>query len=770
MAKDEQKQPKMEKTEQTLPENPKPQQAEPRKEKSVQSADNPGNNSGASSGESFLDTIYSKITDVIGGDNANQYFCMSLPGTIINPDDYSYEGSEKPPHVKANESKLVNKMFDACFISSSDNGRNLQSQYKTALNMLSPKLNRNLFEMKIRLREVLMTPYQYDFGDGSNDKMTLEQVFYRLYNDYVTAKAEWNQMQANKKAELKRVIIDPNERRDAYLEWYGMVAETENVKLEEKLGKVLNVFSPGDMNIINAILNCGVGSEIESARSILDMVEELNPDGGYVYPVNLNPSNWFKLLDSSFTGVDLLESPAALSQRMKNLQMQQRSIMLNINRLTSAIPNDSEIKELRETYTQCENNFQQLASECVQKNMRATADTVKTILSLCVPNEKDTTKLIAPEKNDIERIVYSDSDENTGSANEQRDVGELISYIVDRGAECFNQQNKAVEAAGNCADAALRWCESHNRMQLKKLLEPLKVQLEDINEEISELKEKIAIARSVHSNEKSGNIGDIMPNKETEGFTQILIQSTMASASSKSSRESSASNSNTGVSFFFGGYSKKTSHSETVDEQSGSESEIDIQIGMNIAKVQIEREWFNPGIFLLTEDMYNFSSSKISPDNTASFTDSDIEEIKKRFDEMNTCIFPSYPVAFVVAKDVTIRFSSKSSMSSSFAQSVEDRASKGGGFFIFSSSSSSSSSSGSSMAVASSTANSVTVRFTAPQILGYYMQATPADKSMHINSTAGNDMSVIGFISKFKEMIDAYNQNVRNNAVDVTTG
>lgn len=101
-------------------------------------------------------------------------------------------------------------------------------------------------------------------------------------------------------------------------------------------------------------------------------------------------------------------------------------------------------------------------------------------------------------------------------------------------------------------------------------------------------------------------------------------------------------------------------------------------------------------------------------------------------------------------------------MSSSFAQSVEDHASRGGGFLIFSGSSSSSSSSEQSSAAASSSANSVTIRFTAPQILGYYMQATPADKSTHINSSSGadNEMSIIRFVSQFKEMLEDYNKTV----------
>lgn len=132
------------------------------------------------------------------------------------------------------------------------------------------------------------------------------------------------------------------------MEWYGAVAESERVHLEEKRGRVLSVFSPDDMNIINAILNCGVGGEIEQARSTLDMVEELSPDGGYIYPVSLYPDNRFELLESSFTGMDLLESPAALSQKLRTLQLQRKNVLSQIGRLASTIPSDEKMKSTKE--------------------------------------------------------------------------------------------------------------------------------------------------------------------------------------------------------------------------------------------------------------------------------------------------------------------------------------------------------------------------------------------------------------------------------------
>lgn len=713
---------------------------------------------GDADNQSFLDIIYNKITDVIGGDNPNQYFCLTLPGTLLNPKDYKYDtgSGEKPAHVKANESKLVNKLFDASFITASDNGRLLPNQYKTALSMLSPKLNRDLFEMKVRLRKVLMTPYHYDFGDGSDENMTLEQVFFRLYGDYVNAKAQWNQKQADKKAELKRTILDPNERMDAYLEWYGLVAEAESVLLEEKLGCVLNVFSPSDMNIINAILNCGVGGELESARNVLDMVQELNPDGGYVFPVNLYPSNWCELLDPSFTGVDLLESPAALSQRMHLLEMQRNNIMLNIKKLTSAIPDDSVVKELKDAYTEAEGAFQDLVKECVDSNINATADLAKSIIALCKKDDSDNVQV--PDETEIKRIAGKDS------SGKDLQVDKLIEIIQKHALKCYDSQHKAVAAAEKTTAAALEWCEANNKLQLRTLLDPLNTQLDEVNSEIAELTDKITLSRAVMTDDSNKSNADVMPNKATDGFTQVLIQSTMASVKHQSSKDSESSSSSWGVSFFLGGYSSNKSHQKAVETTMDSESSMSIQIGMNIAKVQIERLWFDPGVFLLTNNMYNFSANKISPeDDSTSFANPDPTLVRERFKQMNECIFPSYPVSFVIAKDVTIRFTSESSMSSSFAQSIEDHASQGGGFLIFSGNSSSASSSSQSAAVANSNANSITVRFTAPQVLGYYMQATPADKSTHINDTKDRDseMSIIRFVSQFKEMIDDYNKTVQ---------
>lgn len=692
---------------------------------------------------------------------------MGLPGTLIDPDEYSYniENHEpKPAHVKANESKLANKLFDACLMTASDNGRHLYSQYRTALNMLMPKMNGKLFEAKTKLRKALMTPYPYNFEDGSTDILTLEQVFYKLYGEYVEAKQIWSAQKLSKKTELAEKYPEATsesyiKRQDEYLDWYGNIAETQELTVKEKLGKVLNVFSPGDMEIINSILDSGVGRELSEARSVLENTEELDPDGGTIFPVTLYPQDWFKLLDTSFTPVDLLESPTALSQQLHILEMQRSNINLNVNKLLQALPDEGKIKELKDSYKNCQETFDNNFKDYIENNTKFTMDMFRTAIDIIGAS---------PTKSEKAEDSIPVSTQKRIFGVESGELEDVIDKLSKGMTDCLEAQDKLTRAAEAATDSALEWCKNNNKLQLHALLEPLKQQQDDINAEIAALKEKISLAFIVNPDEaeQDGQAekscdSSVAPNKVPDRFTQIIISKKLSSANTASSMSSSASQSHFGVSFLFGGYSSNKSHQQSINNEFNESSDVEVQIGMSVAKVQIEREWFNPGIFLLTADMYNTSSQKISPVETGT------DDIQKRFTSMNECVFPCYPTAFVVAKDVTIKFSSQSAISSSFAQSIEDHSASGGGFFIFGGSSASSSSSAQSNSTATSTAHSVTVRFTTPQIIGYYLETVPPDKSSHISSavTRSDDdfISVFEFIEKFKEMLDeqmSYNKQM----------
>lgn len=112
---------------------------------------------------------------------------------------------------------------------------------------------------------------------------------------------------------------------------YQTIAEGFLEALNEQYSKILAVFSPNDMKIIEGILDSGSGAELEEARETLQNVRKSNPNGGYIYPVTFTPENWFELLDNSFTWIDLLDSPEAPSQKMCLLSNQRLTLVAQAN-------------------------------------------------------------------------------------------------------------------------------------------------------------------------------------------------------------------------------------------------------------------------------------------------------------------------------------------------------------------------------------------------------------------------------------------------------
>lgn len=698
--------------------------------------------------ESFSDILYREITSVIGPDNSDQFFCMSLPGTIIEPNQYKYdvENNEvKPSFVEANESKLVNKLFDACKMSSGDNGRNLASQYMSSIDILTPKLNSELFNAKNKLREVLQTKVPKYDENGNTINITLQELFYQYYDEYIEAKQAW----AMKKLSVKKQIArdfpsnseeDNKKRKNEYLEWYETNAETELLNIEEKLGKVLSVFSPSDMNIILGILESGGGRELYEARNLIDSVSKPSPDGAKIYPVTLYPENWFDLLDSSFQEIDLLESPKAISQKIYTLQKEKYNLSIKKQQIMSAIPGFDEINELNKKKEASENALNKTFTSVQNANIKTSLDSLKILINALNETKKENEGELANEK--IKETAPKDYSDHIDSLNG------LFN-------ESINAQNDFVNAIDNSTSTALELANKNNLLQLKETLEVIQQQITSIENEIEELEAERRLSKAMIPSNIDVE-ASVCPNNQNnsnspdDNFTDIMISSNFSTVTRKTESKSSQSETTHGLSFLFGGYKHKDTINESSFSEKGFSKQTSIDIGMSVAKVTIEREWFNPGIFTLTEDMFSTSSLKISPEERYSdFND-------KRFEEMNKCIFPCFPVAFLIAKNVTIQFSTNKTIDETLVNSVEEHSSTGGGFFIFSGGGSKSSSSTTKETAVSSSNNAIRIRFKNPQIIGYYLEATPADKSHKVSAgdSNGDFTSIFQFVNDFKKMIN----------------
>ena len=829
----------------------------------------------------FPAKFYDEINNVIGGSNPNEKLILLLPGIALTKSDfaYDYKNSEpKGPVIEANESRLANKLYDFAELVGSDNGKTLEHQYKSALDTLTPKLNPILANTKNELRDLLMKPFPYKFGPKNikraeiweggelkippqeeskqtqfdeTEETTFQEVFFHLYNDYVEQLGEWaNERQRRK--EYYQILADKKNfkteaeknkwRENQYLQWYEDNGEAWLASVNQKMSVLLSVFSDNDMKIIEGILDSGSGAELQEARQTLRNCRKINPDGGYIYPVKFNPTNWFEYLDSSFTPVDLVNSPAAIMNQLKLLNKNKSFYDQRILDLTSQINiSDKELKKARQEIKAAKSEFEACDSELQVAVQEGFTDFAKfaatTICEIYCPaddlvkevekgiggelpagnvmeslkqlkdskkNQTSITKYIeahddSPLKTNIKKITTADDDKNaknplqqsvemleesqkdptaasktkisdvikndqTGQKFSSLDIPTIVKDGLDLLVEGTNRVNLAqhvyLTSIDKYTDALLNNSEvKANNENLRNELVTLKMQKESIESEIQDLKERL---RAVKPKDIKKCFSDaVNPPVVPEGFTEVSISHTVKSGESSTLTTSSSSTSTVDSGFWIFRKSTRTSESQSATQSSLQNSSFTIEIGMNVAKVEIEREWFNPGVFALTEEMYSVAQTNDNKKvSIAEYKDVKIKEKTIRVPN-GTGIFPCFPTALVIARDVSIRLTLATN--SSFAQQSEfsSECSSAGTFFVFNSGDGSSSHVSSGVSKTNSSDRAITLRFTTPQIIGFYQQIVPEDKSALYPSDSGStdpdksvEDTIVKFIKAYEKVIE----------------
>lgn len=693
--------------------------------------------------KSSIEQIYDAINDVLGGTDPQQMLCLTIPGTVLDKESYVYDTRfEKPIKVAANESRLTNKLFDVTKVAGSDNGRQLSSQFVSALDTLTPKVNTKLMEAKDQIREMLKMPVTYKLEDGTAVEGTLQEAFYYMYGEYVKEKQIWADKQNEKKTELEDKYPGKSDearlqREEEFLNWYQTVAETYLLQIQVKRGKILAFFSPNDMKILEGILSSGSGAELEEAREQVENAKKFDPDGGYVYPVTLQPADWFESLNSSMGFIDLLQSSDAYAMQYSTLQSKRRAITRKISMFEMRNKSESlqsALKALKDAETAMAESEKDLTATYA----KGANIVINGIVDLLPTTGENVNTTANQEANKLLLDTFANQLDLKGLLSP-----ESLSKFNDAYIQSDASTNDYVNASKNLAACARELIDSKSSDYTAELKDSY-IQLETINEEIEDVKSKLKMALAKES-ENDPNV-TMFPDAYEKRFQEILIHTDMSRATSSTSKSSSSTSSSGRVGFLFGGYKSESGSSSSVDATALASSKMTIDIGFLATKVSIVRNWFNPGVFLLSKDMFRSSSTKISDGS-------------KDADAQKNNLFPCYPTAFVIAKDVTIRFSSEDTKDSSIKTALESHASRGGGFLGFSGRKSTSSSSSSSNTSSSSDSKGVTIKIPGPQIIGYYLQIVPADNSTPIDTTnqRNMDVSILDFVNHYKEV---YNNNL----------
>ena len=769
---------------------------------------------------SFAAHFYDEINSVIGGSNPNEKLCLLLPGIDLAKSDFEYDyknNAPKGPTIEANESRMANKLYDPMDMVNGDNGKTLEHQYRAALDMLTPKLNPIIANAKNQLRELLMKPFPYKFGpqnikkadllkeDSGNliwekvpvdiDKpesnesqaYTFQEVFFRLYNNYVDQLGEWaDQRQrrkeyytklANTNPELTTVSQKNKWAENEYLQWYENNGEKWLTAINEKRSVLLAVFSDNDMKIVEGILDSGSGAELQEARQTLNNIRKINPNGGYIYPVKFNPTNWFEYLDTSFTPVDLVNSPTALFNELKLLYSQRNNINTKITEIAAQIPSNETIKSLKKAVERAQNEYIRCDDIMQEASDNSFGDFAKfitvTIYNACRSPE-DTAILTTINltddiiRNKIQNAAYNfdiqmqNIDSTTiskkliDSLNIDEKIEDGFEIFFKGGKKVSEAQSKYLSSMNEYTDALLNYTKADSLKNLNLQLSNLNIQKNSLETQIKMLEAKLS---------RTDNFEEIFSDSTTppsvpEGFTQFNIVHNNALAES-SNFESLSTQNSTSTSGFWTFKSKKIkTKTESELEQLCQNDSTEIEIGMNVTKVGIEREWFNPGIFSLTEEMYNVAEKTNTNQNKESDQVIRISHgigsgSQKDMETLCHDIFPCYPTAMIIARDVTIKITTHNSEETTSIKKITKEASSSKTFFVFNAGDNSRSYTSSGKSKSENDGRSITIRFTTPQIIGFYLQIIPKDVSQPYpkDTSINNENCIVKFIQAYENVI-----------------
>jgi hypothetical protein len=447
-----------------------------------------------------IEQIYDQLNQVFGGTNPNQFFSMLMPGTNLDSKSYAYDTSkDKPAIVQEAESRLVDQMFDVAQVTGSSNGQRVSSQYVQALSVLTPKFNPMMPMLKKTLRDFLNTPVPANtMLDDKPFTGTLGEYYFKLYEGWIAAKLDWATQIQNKKDELS---ADPATEKEKFLEWYDEMAEAELAKIDEAMGKVLAVFSPSDMEAILGALASGPGGQVNEASNIVNNIRLASPDGGFFYPVNLTPDDWFLDLSSDINPTNLLNDPAFISATISARRQALMASISQVQALLNKMPSQQQLDAAKENFSKAQTTYTNAQNGLLNTYADNTATAAEIYLSKnkqSPTTDEDKNKALTElntsaanaSKAKGESPVATGATKKNGSAITVEDV----KAIVDGQKKLIDAQSALLSGAQSVANAGLTLAneQASTFSDAPMLLARLQSQLADIQNMQAQLASAIA--------------------------------------------------------------------------------------------------------------------------------------------------------------------------------------------------------------------------------------------------------------------------------------
>lgn len=444
-----------------------------------------------------IEQIYDQLMTVFGGDNPNQYFTMLMPGTNLNQSSYAYDTSQvKPQLVAAAESLLVDQMFDIAQVTGSSNGQRVSDQYMQALSVLVPNFNKVMPVMKNTVRGYLNSPAPADAElDGKPFTGNLSEYYFALYQAWLEIKSAWDTEVQNQKNKLSH---------EGFQEWYEEHADGRLAEIDAGMGRLLSVFSPNDMRALLGALEAGPGGEIEEAlQSVLD-IRLPTPDGGYAYPVDLTPNDWFLDLASDEDPVNLLQDPQFIALE---ISARRAAIMASISQVQAMLaqqPTPEKMRKDADALSAAQKDYTDAQNALVNQYTANTVTAVEMYLDAetggAASEAEAGEDALSQINKDVEAVAEAKGEGGTAAAKKDGSVlsADDIQKLLDGQNKLVKAQSDLLTSAQNLAQAGMNLASDQASTfgALPVMLARLKSQLAELSTKQSQLESSAGAAKA----------------------------------------------------------------------------------------------------------------------------------------------------------------------------------------------------------------------------------------------------------------------------------
>ncbi|KAF8208051.1 hypothetical protein K438DRAFT_1961562 [Mycena galopus ATCC 62051] len=714
--------------------------------------------------------IYSKLNELFGN-KAGQLFVMEYPGRILDIGTYAYEGSDghnaqqiKPQSVVEAEFRLSDDLFSLGEITGGPNGAKFSQVYEEVLNSLVPNgSSENSYETKIlpdqdliaewlvedvpdwippptdvlssilpqEVHKHIEKPKKSSNNSGDEDKSVaaasdVKQVpridlYQKLLDAYEEENFRWKQFLLNSrpKSDTDQKGWDLYNRTVAI---YGPVVEKKLQALWTTLivrgnyHRVRHYIGLVDVESSSESLLGAKASMRESVMRSIDQTQD-------IYPVQFSPATWANYLTTDFEPIDLLMDPGLQRKHLFDLQDQRRSLLDQKALLESVQPGNDQLKTLEEAMTKARSEYTRAQNEMAVGYTDTTLSLIKMFF-----------KKFSKPADATEATKKAENKANLNKVLEKNPVkGKPTVQLSDAEFDKFAQwQEKSVKLQSTLIDASESYARVAGQMAGAKASDNTLAILQ-ISRRIDALTETIEELKRVLGSVEQGKNLTGMNSDGTEGEDSSIGTKADGSALPPAKLKSGASMWQTVI--ISGNQSGDFQSTSLTTSSAKSKSyDLDVEIAFNVMKVTMNRPWFNGSVLQNTKGFYRITGGKKISENTKGWTElpktASLEEKKKAFDNaQDNSVLPAYPIAFLVAKDVTISITNKSAESGANGEDISKSISEGGGFLCFSTSSSSDSHTTSHSSYSTHDKNCTSIRIPGPQVLGWFMQAVPEDET-----------------------------------------